>query len=60
MTWHELCRKVMTLDEDACRLLLAEEQAGPARLRHMARIHSRINRLRAERERIELIKEAKS
>lgn len=41
--------------EGDCVLLLAAERAGRARKRLMLRIHSRLNRVRADRERAEIL-----
>lgn len=47
---------VMLIDEAQCEVLLEREKASRRRLSFMLRIHSRINYLRAHRERIELTK----
>ena len=53
-TWSSLNQYVMvTDDEKALAALLKVEQAGTARKQFILRIHSRINRLRAARERLE-------
>ena len=53
-TWSSLNQYVMvTDDEKALAALLKVEQAGKARKQFILRIHSRINRLRAARERLE-------
>ena len=59
-TWHDLCHEVTVATEERCFELLKEEMDGPKRLRHVMRIYSRINRLRAARERKELTEKAKS
>lgn len=59
MTWHQLTRVVRVADEATCQELMHEELVGRARLRHLLRIHSRINKIRAERERIQLMSVAK-
>lgn len=58
LTWHELVRVVMEVDEGGCDRLMEDELSGPRRLRHLLRIHSRKNKLRADRERCELIVES--
>jgi hypothetical protein len=52
--WLELQEVVREMGEAQCHELLAIEQAGRARNKFILRIHSRINRLRAQRERQEL------
>jgi hypothetical protein len=52
-TINEVVRKA---DEETCAKLLAAERRGKRRLVSMLRIHSRLNRLRAAREREELRK----
>jgi hypothetical protein len=54
-TWIALNDAMRTADEDQCRALLAEELKGRKRRMFCLRIHSRINRLRANRERQELL-----
>lgn len=56
-TWVELNDVVRNADEDTCQKLLDLELRGKARKRFVLRIHSRINRLRADRERKALNKE---
>ena len=53
-SWLALQPYLMTCDEDACEALLKEELEGRKRYGFLRRIHSRINRLRAERERAEI------
>ncbi len=58
-TWTGLNAAIMTMEEDECHSLLDRERyAGRRRLQFMLRIHSRINLLRARRERAELAAEA--
>lgn len=57
-TWVELNSAVMSADEKTCHELLKQEKAGKKRQQFMLRIHSRINKIRAERERGELIEVA--
>jgi len=52
--WYALNDEVMRLDEKGAAALLDREREGQARTRFMKRIHGRINRLRAERERAEI------
>lgn len=56
-TWIALNDFVRTADEDACQALLLEEQEGRARKQFIRRIHCRLNRVRAERERAELLRD---
>lgn len=49
--WVHLNDALMTGDEKLARLLLAMEQAGEKRATFLNRIYSRINKLRADRER---------
>ena len=58
LAWHALCRLVREADEEACETLMEEELQGQARLHHLIRIHSRLNKVRADRERCELIVKA--
>ena len=54
-TWIALNDFVRTANEDQCQNLLVEEQNGRARKQFMRRIHCRLNKVRAERERAELL-----
>ena len=58
-TWTGLNAVIMTLGEEPCAALLRRERENRRRKQFMLRIHSRINALRAKREREELIAEAK-
>lgn len=54
-TWDNLNEFVMeTDDESALQKLLKEELAGRKRAQFVKRIHSRLNKVRADRERAEL------
>jgi uncharacterized ferredoxin-like protein len=54
-TWDNLNSFVMeTEDEAVLKKLLMEELSGRKRTQFVKRIHSRINKLRADRERAEL------
>jgi hypothetical protein len=56
-TWDGLNAAVMaTTDEKYLMVLLQKEQAGRARKQFLRRIHSRLNKVRADRERLELEK----
>lgn len=50
---------VLTIDEEAAFTLLKRERKGRRRKSHLLRIHARFNRLRAARERAELIQGAR-
>lgn len=53
-TWVGLNNLLRTADELLCRKLLKEEAGGKSRKQFLRRIHSRLNKVRAERERAEL------
>lgn len=53
-SWSTLNWYVRTADEKQCEALLRRAVARKASKRFVLRIHSRINRLRAHRERAEL------
>jgi hypothetical protein len=55
-SWDELNRLVMQLDENGCRRLLDAELSAGRRKMFVLRIFSRLNRVRAHRERRELLK----
>lgn len=51
-TWQVLNLALLNADEQLANQMLDAEKAGKKRTRFMLRIHSRINKLRADRERI--------
>lgn len=53
-TWVGLNDELRDADEDRCHQLLDEELSGRARKQFIKRIHSRLNKVRADRERKEL------
>jgi len=53
-TWAALNKSLLQMKEGVSMALLEEEKRGRARKGFLIRIHSRINRLRALRERNEL------
>lgn len=55
-TWVALNEAMQSATEEQCLKLLAAEKKGKRRKQFMLRIHSRLNRVRAARERAELIK----
>ena len=54
-TWIDLNEYIMTVGEEECQKLLVEEQNGRARKQFIRRIHCRLNKVRAARERAELL-----
>lgn len=55
-TWRGLNDALRSADEERCRELSLAELTGKRRLRHLIRIHSRLNKVRADRERMDLIR----
>jgi hypothetical protein len=53
-TWISLNEAIMEADEKQCQQLLKAELAGKKRKAFVLRIHSRLNKIRADRERAEL------
>jgi hypothetical protein len=53
-TWETLNEYIVDASEKNCNELLTAELEGKARQMFVLRIHSRMNRMRALRERIEL------
>ena len=53
-SWTALNDAMREADEALCQLLLKEELKGRKRKQFVLRIHSRLNRVRADRERLEL------
>lgn len=53
--WKLLNDQLRHADEATCERLLKKELRGQQRLTYLLRIHSRLNRVRAARERRELI-----
>lgn len=58
--WTGLTEFVTTADEQQCQILLNAEKRGSKRLTFMLRIHSRLNKVRADRERVELVELSQS
>lgn len=54
VTWLALNDSLRNADESACEVLLKEELKGRKRKQFLRRIHSRLNKARADRERAEL------
>jgi hypothetical protein len=53
-SWLALNDVLREADEPMCQALLKEELKGRKRKQFMKRIHSRLNKVRADRERLEL------
>lgn len=53
-TWLLLNDVIKHADEQLCKQLMEDEQADKKRPTFIARIHSRMNKVRADRERAEL------
>lgn len=53
-SWDALNKAIMDMDEAQAQVLLKYELAGKKRSQFVKRIHSRINKVRAVRERKEL------
>lgn len=58
-TWKELNALVKDADRRTCRQLLDDEKNGKRRKQFLLRIHSRLNKVRADEERAELMELAK-
>lgn len=58
--WELLNKALMQMTESECEALLKEERRGAARSSIMNRIYGRYSTLRAERERRDLLRRAKS
>ena len=54
LTWVSLNEIIIDANEEECEMLLKEELEGRARRQFVRRIHSRMNRLRGRREKLEL------
>ena len=54
-SWVVMNEALKTIDEKECWKLLEQEKKGQQRAQFMLRIHGRANKLRAERERRELL-----
>jgi hypothetical protein len=53
-SWLALNDTIREADEAVCQALLDEELKGRKRKQFIKRIHSRLNKVRADRERLEL------
>lgn len=54
LSWLALNDAIREADEAACQAFLKEELRGRRRKQFIKRIHSRLNKVRADRERAEL------
>ncbi len=59
LTWRKLNEELKTFDEDKVLEMLNHERANAKRVAVLERLHQRYTILRASRERIELLQEAK-
>ena len=59
LTWRKLNEELKTFDEDKVLDMLIYERANANRVVVLERLHQRYTMLRASRERIELLQEAK-
>lgn len=55
-SWENLNKDLRIATEVRCRFLLKEEQRGRKRAAFLKRIHSRLNKVRADRERVALMR----
>jgi hypothetical protein len=55
-TWRSLNDAIREADQELCEELLAAERAGQKRKVFIHRIHARLNKVRADRERQELLR----
>jgi hypothetical protein len=60
LNWRKLNKDLALLSEDQVLAMLNEERAGPRRISILQRLHQRYTMLRAERERRELLREARA
>lgn len=58
--WGRLNRDIMLLSEDVILKLMAREKAARGRLRILMRLYNRMSKLRAAREKVELMKSVKA
>ena len=54
-SWVALNNFIRAADETGCQQLMKEELKGRKRRQFLKRIHSRLNKVRADRERLELV-----
>ncbi len=59
LTWRKLNAELRTLDETKVLEMLTEERADAKRVAVLERLHQRYTTLRAARERIEILQEAR-
>lgn len=58
--WRKLNKELALLNEEQVLTLLEQERAGRRRLSILERLHQRYTTLRAARERMEILKEARA
>lgn len=58
--WRKLNKELALLSEEQVLTLLEQERAGRRRLSILERLHQRYTTLRAARERMEILKEARA
>ena len=59
LTWRKLNAELRTLDETKVLEMLTEERSDAKRVAVLERLHQRYTTLRAARERIEILQEAR-
>lgn len=60
MNWRELNKELPLMPEDQVLALLNDERANGKRVSFLERLHQRYTALRASRERLEILREAKA
>ena len=60
MNWRKLNKEIALMSEDQVLDLLNQERAGAKRISILERLHQRYTALRTSRERMELLKEART
>lgn len=60
MNWRKLNREINLLTEEQVLEMLNAERAGARRISILERLHQRYTTLRATRERLEILKEARA
>ena len=58
--WGRLNKDIMSLSEDTIAKLMAREKVTRGRLRILMRLYNRLSKLRAAREKVELMKSVKA
>lgn len=60
LNWRKLNKELALLNEEQVLTLLNEERVGARRISILERLHQRYTSLRAARERMEILKEARA